>query len=143
MPTLKDAIILAATHHEGQVDKVGQPYILHVLRVMLQLKTEKERIAGVLHDIVEDCSVTFDDLAALGYDDEIIDTIRCVSKLPEEEDNYAAFIQRVSRGSLLTRRVKIADLEDNADLSRIPNPTEKDFRRTEKYLRAIKLLRAV
>ena len=143
MPTLKDAIIRAATRHEGQVDKVGQPYILHVLRVMLRLATEQERIAGVLHDIVEDCQVTYDDLAALGYDEDIIDAIRCVSKLPEEEDDYDAFIQRVSRGSLLARRVKIADLRDNADLSRIPNPMEKDFHRTEKYLRAIKLLQAV
>ena len=66
MPTLEDAIALAVEAHRGQREKAGQPYILHVLRVMFSLDTEVERIVGVLHDVVEDTGRTFDDLRRLG-----------------------------------------------------------------------------
>lgn len=135
-PTLEDAVILAATLHRGQVDKQGEPYILHALRVMLRLRTEQGRIVGVLHDTKEDCGVTDELLRRLGYGEEVIEALDYLTKRPEEEKDYEAFIHRVKSGPALAVEVKLADLEDNSDPSRIPNPTEWDLKRNEKYHKA-------
>ena len=152
MPTLEDAIALAARAHAGQRDKAGAPYILHPLRVMLRLADEAGRIAAVLHDVVEDTAWTLDALRGEGYSEEVVAAVDALTKRPEEEDaagdspgrkaeRYEAFLRRVA-GNPLARRVKIADLQDNGDLARIPNPAEADFRRAEKYERGLALLRA-
>ncbi len=135
--TLEQAIELALQHHKGQRDRAGQPYILHLLRVMLQLNTPEGRIAGVLHDIIEDTSLTQQDLLNLGCPSNIVEAIVCVSKLPSEETDYDAFIRRIDQGPVLARQVKLADLRDNADLSRIPHPTTTDRQRVLKYHRAM------
>jgi (p)ppGpp synthase/HD superfamily hydrolase len=140
--TLEDAILLAATKHIGQVDKAGAMYILHPLRVMFRLNTEEERIAGVLHDVVEDCSVTLEQLLQARYSDAVVEAVDFLSKRPDEEDDYDAFIRRIAAGPELARRVKIADLEDNMDPSRMPHPAERDLQRLEKYGRAIEVLRS-
>ncbi len=141
-PTIEDAILLATQLHKGQVDKAGAPYILHPLRVMLNpiLTTETERITAVLHDVVEDCEMSFETLSELGYTDETIRALGFLTKHLEEENDYFRFIARISEGSELARMVKFADLKDNEDLSRISNPTEKDFKRQKKYQRAIEIL---
>ena len=141
-PTLEDAIVLAAQLHKGQVDKAGVSYILHTLRVMQDptLTSEDERIVAVLHDTVEDCDITLEQLRERGYSVQVVDALDFLTKLPEEESNYDAFIERVQSGPLLARKVKLADLRDNADLSRLANPTEKDLARQEKYRRAIAAL---
>ncbi len=142
---IEDAILLAAQLHKGQLDKAGAPYILHPLRVMLDttLITETERIVAVLHDVVEDCDISLAELREREYSDEVISAISYLTKLSEEEDDYDAFIERIRTGPELARKVKLADLKDNADPSRIPNPTARDHKRREKYLRAIKVLEAV
>ncbi len=138
MATLERAIALAAKAHEGQVDKAGAPYILHPLRVMLRLQTADERIAAVLHDVVEDCGWTIEDLRAEGFSEAVVNAIQSVTKRDGEE--YDAFVLRAARDPI-GRRVKLADLSDNSDLSRIANPTDRDRARLEKYARAIRLLR--
>lgn len=134
---LEIAIKIAANAHSGQVDKGGQPYILHPLRVMMSLIDEKDKIIGVLHDTVEDTDVTYEYLKEAGFDDEIIEGIKSVTR--NKGETYNQFIDRVSlnpRG----KRVKLADIEDNMDISRIPNPSEKDYNRVEKYKKAKKRL---
>jgi hypothetical protein len=143
LPTIEDAISLASTLHKGQVDKADAPYIFHPLRVMFRLQTEEERITGVLHDVVEDCDITLDRLAELGYNPEIIEALNYLTKRPEEEDDYDVFISRILKGPVLARNVKIADIEDNSDLTRIPIPTEKDYERLEKYRLALQSLKSV
>lgn len=141
--TLEDAIVLAATHHKGQFDKAGQPYILHPLRVMANLgreANETQRISAVLHDIVEDTEVTFQDLRDQGFGEEVVQAVDALTKRPHEKDDYMVAIQRVSQNET-ARRVKIADLTDNLDLSRITNPTAKDEARLEKYRVALAFLR--
>lgn len=138
MSTLEHAIALAAKAHEGQVDKAGQPYVLHPLRMMLRLTTLEERITAVLHDVVEDCGVTLEQLRAEGFSEAIIDAVVAVTRQPDE--TYQAFVLRAAANPI-GRRVKLADLADNSDLSRIPNPTERDRKRLEKYQRAIKTIR--
>ena len=140
MPTVEDAVILAATLHKGQKDKAGAAYIFHPLRVMLRLQTEEEQIVGVLHDTLEDCNISPEELRVHGYNKNILEALDFLTKRPEEEEDYNVFIERINQGPELARRVKIADLRDNMDLSRFSHPTEKDYRRKEKYERALAIL---
>ena len=94
MSTLERAIEIATQAHEGQVDKAGNAYIGHPLRVMEMGRTIEEKIAGVLHDIVEDTPWTFEMLEAEGFAPEIIAALKCVTKISENED-YDSFIERV------------------------------------------------
>ena len=139
MSTLERAIAIAAKAHEGKVDKAGAPYILHPLRVMLKLETTEERIAAVLHDVVEDCDdISLDYLRNEGFADAVVDAVDAVTIRSDE--SYDDFVRRAALNPI-GRRVKLADLEDNSDLSRIANPTEKDYARLAKYERAIQSIR--
>jgi guanosine-3',5'-bis(diphosphate) 3'-pyrophosphohydrolase len=130
MSTLERAIELAARAHAGQVDKAGQPYVLHPLRLMLAVRTPHERMAAVLHDIVEDTPVTFDDLVAEGFPPEVVAAVRALTKTEGEKRLDAA---KRAAADPVARVVKLADVTDNLDLSRIAQPTEKDFARVKEY----------
>ena len=132
-PTLEDAIRLAVEAHQGQLDKVGQPYILHPLRVMFRLETVPERIVGVLHDVIEDTRFTPDDLRHLGYSEQILAALDCVTK--REGECYEDFVQR-SKSDPIARKVKLADLEDNMDIRRMIGVTPKDMERLARYRKA-------
>lgn len=129
---LNNAIALAARLHAGQTDKAGQPYILHPLRVMMNLYNEDMRIAAVLHDTVEDCGLTIDEVR-YDFGDEVADAVEALTR--RKGENYAAFIERCGRNRI-ARLVKVADLQDNMNLSRLANVTEEDLKRQVKYLRA-------
>jgi len=131
---LEDAMSLAAKAHRRQKDKAGAAYILHPLRVMLRMNTNDERIVALLHDVVEDTEYTLEDLRKAGYSLKILQSLDCLTKRDGEE--YGQFIKRVKR-SPLARKVKIADIEDNLNLTRIKNPKKRDFMRIEKYRRAL------
>ena len=131
--SLECAIELAIKHHKGQVDKAGQPYILHPLRLMMSVDKNDEKIVAVMHDIVEDTEITLNDLQNEGFTKKVIDAIECVTK--KEDEDYDSFIDRISQNSLATK-VKLADLEDNMDLSRLSEVTDKDLERLEKYKKA-------
>jgi guanosine-3',5'-bis(diphosphate) 3'-pyrophosphohydrolase len=130
MSTLERAIELAARHHAGQVDKGGQPYLLHPLRLMFAVRTPHERMAAVLHDIVEDTPVTFADLLAEGFAPEVVSAVRALTKHAGEDRLDAA---RRAAADPVARVVKLADVTDNMDLSRIPAPTQEDHDRVRKY----------
>ena len=134
MMTLERAVAIAVAAHQGQKDKFGAPYIGHVMRVMNMGKTEAEKICGVLHDVVEDTSWTFEQLAAEGLSPEILEALKGVTKLSEDED-YDHFVQRTLKNRL-SCVVKLHDLTDNMDVRRIPEVTEKDIARLNKYLKA-------
>ena len=138
MSTLERAIEIATQAHEGQVDKAGNAYIGHPLRVMAMGKNEQEKIAGVLHDIVEDSPWTFEMLEDEGFAPEIIAALKCVTKISENED-YDDFIERVKKNPLAVA-VKINDLTDNMDIRRLPYLSDKDVKRLKKYLKAYKKL---
>jgi len=136
-PTLEDAIALALEAHRGQVDKAGEVYILHPLRLMLAMTTEAERMVAVLHDVVEDSSVTLADLRARGFPEEVVVAVDCLTR--REGETYEQFVERL-KPNALARTAKIADLRDNLDLSRIAQPTPKDRQRQERYRRSLRLL---
>lgn len=139
MATLERAIAIAAQAHAGQVDKAGAPYILHPLRVMLRLGGLEERIVGVLHDLIEDTPWTLEGLRAEGFSDAVLTGIQAVTRAPNE--TYEAFVLRAKLDPL-GRPVKLADLADNLDVSRLANPTAKDFERLERYRQAQSVLEA-
>jgi (p)ppGpp synthase/HD superfamily hydrolase len=137
MSTLERAIEIAASAHAGQVDKAGEPYILHPLRVMLRLDTQSERMVAVLHDVVEDTNVTLEQLTAEGFPEEVVNAVAALTKLPGESRLEAA---ARAAANPISRRVKLADNAENMDLSRIPNPTEKDHERLSEYEAVRRLL---
>ena len=138
MSNLQRAIEIATEAHKGQYDKAGNDYIGHPLRVMEMGTTENEKIVGVLHDVVEDTDWTFEALETEGFSQEIIAALKCVTKLSENE-NYDDFIERVKKNPLAVA-VKINDLTDNMDISRLPYLSDKDIKRLKKYLKAYKKL---
>ena len=138
MSTLQRALAIATEAHKGQFDKSGKDYIGHPLRVMEMGRTEDEKIVGVLHDVVEDTDWTFEALEEEGFSKEVIDALRCVTKLSDNE-NYDDFIERVKKNPLAVA-VKINDLTDNMDIRRLPYLSDKDVKRLKKYLKAYKRL---
>jgi len=127
---LEQAISIASLAHAGQLDKGGEPYILHPLRVMMKFKDEKQRIVAVLHDVIEDTDITSLYLLKQGLDIELIKVILTLTR--RKDENYDEYINRICYDEL-AMRVKLADLNDNMDMSRIRNPTPKDFQRLAKY----------
>lgn len=140
MSTIEHAIAFAATSHKGQLDKVGAPYIFHPLRIMLRLEGEEEKMAAVLHDVIEDCSCSLDQLRAEGFSEKVVEAVNALTRRPDE--SYEQFVRRAAVNPI-ARRVKMEDLRDNCDLSRIANPTDRDYKRIEKYRRAIAILESV
>ena len=139
MATLEIALEIAAAAHAGQTDKAGQPYILHPLRVMFSVKNADERIAAILHDTVEDTHVTFDDLVSAGFSASVITAVRALTKT-DGESRIDAALRAVE--DPIARQVKLADVADNMDLSRIPRPTEKDYARLKEYEQVREILMA-
>ena len=136
---LERAIAIAEQQHAGQVDKAGRPYIEHPLRVMKAMSNDAERVVAILHDVIEDTSLTLNELAAEGFPDYILGALDSVTRRAGE--TYEAFVARAAANAI-GRRVKYADLQDNADLSRIEAPSATDHARTAKYHRAMAQLNA-
>lgn len=134
---LKRAIDVATFAHSGQLDKRGQPYIAHPLRVMeaLELVSEDAMIAGVLHDTVEDTDTTLDSIRD-AFGQEVAEIVDSVSQRPGEE--YLDFIRR-SNAHPVGRLVKIADICDNLLPSRMAGRSPGA---EEKYRSALAILEA-
>ena len=113
---LAKALNIAYSAHQGQIDKGGIPYIQHPIRVALNCLTDDEKIVALLHDVIEDTSVTVEELINEGFNQNIIDAIISLTKRNGED--YMTFIRRVSSNELATL-VKIQDLTDNMDLRRL------------------------
>ena len=132
--TLDDALALAIEHFRGVTDKAGQPYILHLLRVMLRQSDPRASQVGVLHDLVEDTDVTLDDLRTRGFADEVVEAIDAMTH--REGEAYHEYVVRLSKCAL-ARPVKIADLEDNYSLDRVayrPDHRSEDAVRIQRYI---------
>jgi len=136
--TLDDAIQVARRAHEGQMDKSGRPYIAHSLRVMGALRDERERMAAVLHDVIEDTTVTLVDLTDAGCPPEVLAAVAAVTKQPGEDQS--AYLARVAANPIALA-VKRADIADNMSpdrLSRLDAATQERLR--AKYESALRQL---
>lgn len=134
---LEKAIFIAVNAHKGQVDKGGNPYILHPLRVMVSVKTIEEKIVALLHDVVEDSDITIDQLRNEGFSESTLDAIQLLTKTPD--CTYENYLQRIKSNSLALE-IKKADLNDNLDNSRLSELTPSDYKRIDKYKKALNLL---
>lgn len=135
---LEKALRIAVEAHAGQMDKAGKPYIFHRLRMCCRCFTDEEKIVAFLHDTIEDTEVTAEDLHSEGFPRNIVDAILSVSR--DENESYENFVKR-TRLNPLGRAVKLHDLEDNMDLSRLEQVTEKDLGRLNKYIKAYRYLK--
>lgn len=116
---------------KNKVDKDGYPYINHLLRVSSKMKNKTEKTVALLHNIIEDTDVTAEELLELGFSQDIVDAVCILSRTQNE--TYAEFIDRIASSQNKSAiKVKLADLEDNMDLTRISRLTEKDIDRVEK-----------
>lgn len=128
------ALRLCFEAHKEQKDKAGAPYYLHPIRVALHMDTVFQRVVALLHDIVEDTEISFDYLRDCGFPETIIEAVEAITRRSGED--YNDYIYRVKKNEL-ARAVKIQDLLDNMDLSRLPSITDKDTARARKYLAAL------
>ena len=133
---LEKALQIAVKAHSGQIDKAGSAYIFHLIRVSNRCSTDDERIVALLHDTIEDTEVTTEYLLMEGFPRNIVDAILSVTR--NEDESYDDFIKR-SRLNPIGRQVKLHDLEDNMDITRLNELTEKDIYRLNKYIKAYPL----
>lgn len=128
---LEEAIALAVKAHKGQKkNRSGEPYIMHVLRVMNKGKTEDENIAGVLHDIVEKSTYTITDLRKKGFSKKIVEAVDCLTR--RKDESYADYIKRIKKNTLAIK-VKISDLEDNMQINTGNNIKNIDLEKLAKH----------
>ncbi|NLB21035.1 MAG: hypothetical protein GX829_09525 [Clostridium sp.] len=141
LPFFERALTLATIKHAGQVDKGGRPYIMHVIRVMQGVEDDDEKIIALLHDLIEDTDFTLDDLKEYEFLDEIIDGVSLLTRDPEA--GYMKYIENLSNNKK-ARNVKLSDLKDNQDHTRLKNPmTEEGQIRLEKYRAAEAYIRKI
>ena len=134
MSNIAAAIRIAAEAHANQLDKDGRPYILHPIAVMMHVPPGDAQVVAVLHDVVEDTSVTFDDLARAGFAESVLASLRLVTHAKDEP--YAAYVIRC-KADPVARAVKLADLRDNTRPERAmmrPAVLDRDARRMARYL---------
>lgn len=134
---LELAIQVATEAHKGQTDKGGNPYILHPQAVAASLDSTENKIVAYLHDIVEDTDITLDDLERMGFTYRIVNSVRILTK--SKDISYDDYLKSVKKDSNAWH-VKMADIRHNMDISRIPEPTAKDYSRLEKYKKALEFL---
>ena len=131
---LDKAIALATAAHAGQVDRYGQPYILHPLHLMAQMETAEEKMVAILHDVVEDTPVTLAELQAEGFPPEVLTAVALLTHEPDSVP-YVVYVADL-KPDPLARKVKLADLAHNMDIRRLPELRLQDWERLQKYHRA-------
>ncbi len=137
MADLQRALEIAVQAHKGQLQKDGLPYVLHPIKLMMSMNTDDEKIAAVLHDVIEDTPWSLEDLRNEGFSETLLDALECLTH--SKGLSYEDYIEQLS-GNPLARQVKLADLQDNMDIRRIPDVVEKDLQRLAKYHRVWKML---
>lgn len=131
------AMQIAIKVHRGQLDKGGNDYINHPVRVERRCTCQEDRLVALLHDTIEDGNLASEYLLLVGFSQEVVDAVLSVSR--KRGEDYFEFIQRC-KANPIGRRVKIADLKDNMDITRLKELTEKDVERLKKYHKAYKML---
>ena len=136
-PMLELALSIATKAHRGQFDKVGIDYIEHPIFVASQVDSEEEKAVALLHDVIEDSSVTAEELLNAGLPETVVTAVQILSK--KKGQDYQTYLKTV-KSNPLARAVKLADLKHNSDLSRLETITDKDLGGLEKYKKAIDYL---
>ncbi len=142
---LAKAIRIAAAVHENQLDRAGEPYVLHPLRVMMRVQGEDEKVVAALHDVIESSDWTLDMLRAEGFPERVVAAVDALSRRCDDKgkrEKYDTFVARACENPL-ARRIKEADLLDNMDVSRLPELGPADLKRLAKHHRALLKVRSL
>jgi len=141
LPEFERALTLAGIKHAGQIDKGGEPYVMHVIRVMMKLDEEKTRVAALLHDLMEDTDIDENDLLELGFDEDIVGIVKLLTRNPKED--YMDYIRNLAKDKRAIL-IKLSDLTDNQNRTRIKGALSRvDLERLEKYHRAEEYLLSI
>ncbi len=136
-PMTKKALCLCFEAHKEQKDKSGMPYVFHPFFLASGMDDEFSVTAALLHDVVEDTDITFDDLREMEFPEEVITVLSLLTH--NEGVSYEDYVAAIKENET-ARKVKLADLRHNSLLSRLDSVSQKDLERREKYLNAIKFL---
>lgn len=136
-PLTKKALKISFEAHKNQTDKSGIPYVYHPFHLAEQMDDQYAVCVALLHDVVEDAGVTLNDLRAEGFPEAVTEAIALMTH--DDSVPYLEYVGRL-KSNPLAKKVKLADLRHNSDLSRLDNIQEKDTERVEKYKKAIELL---
>lgn len=133
---------IASQVHEKQKDKGGNSYILHPIRIAMRLRTIDEELMqiAILHDVIEDSNVTIDFLEKEGFSDRVLVALDLLTHKPT--DSYKEYIEKISKNADAIK-IKLEDLRDNSDITRLKGLSVEDFKRMEKYHRSYVFLRSV
>ena len=131
MKNLALAIAITSEAFKNTLDKGGEPYILHCLRVMMNVEGDEDiKCAAIMHDLIEDTDYTFEDLTKLGFSDKTVGLLHLLTH--QKETPYMEYIKAISVSKEATQ-IKLKDLEDNSNITRLKGIRKKDFDRLEKY----------
>ncbi len=133
----KKALKLCFEAHKEQVDKSGLPYVFHPFHLAEQMETEETVICALLHDVVEDTDMTFQDLEQMGFPAKVIEALKLLTH--DDAVPYLDYVAQIKKDPI-ARAVKLADLKHNSDLSRLDHVDEKALKRVEKYKKAMEIL---
>ena len=137
-PLTKKALRLCFDAHREQVDKTGLPYVFHPFHLAEQMKDEATTVCALLHDVVEDTDYTLEDLRAMGFPADVVDALALLTHDPAVP--YMDYVKEIAKNPI-ARKVKMADLRHNSDLSRMDEVDEWAVKRTEKYKKALAYLK--
>ena len=132
----RKAMEIAYKAHHGQVDKSGVPYIFHPIHLAEQMDTEDECIVALLHDVVEDTEMTFEQLEK-DFSETVIQALKLVTR--DKNEDYMQYVEKIKMNPI-AKKVKLADLHHNSDITRLEKMTIIDLKRNKKYEKAIKFL---
>ena len=133
----KKAIKLCFDCHKNQVDKTGLPYVFHPFHLAEQMDDEISTVCALLHDVVEDTNLTFNDLLIMGFPGEVIEVLTLLTH--NDDTPYIDYVKKI-KGNTTAVKVKIADLKHNSDITRLDVVDEWTIKRNQKYAQALKLL---
>lgn len=133
----KKALLISFAAHKEQKDKSGMPYVYHPFHLAEQMEDEASVCVALLHDVAEDTDTTVEDLKREGFPEEVTDALILMTH--DDDVPYLDYVKKLKHNPI-ARKVKLADLMHNSDLSRLDTVDDKALERVAKYKKAIEIL---
>ncbi len=133
----KKALKLCFEAHKEQLDESGMPYVFHPFHVAEEMNDEETTIVALLHDVIEDTDYTLDDLRNMGFSNKVVEAVEVMTHLPEV--SYEDYLRNIRRNPI-AKKVKLADVRHNSDLTRLDVIDEKAEYWKKKYQFAYQVL---
>lgn len=136
---IEKALEIILKYHKGQTDRAGLPYVLHPITVMTMVDTELEKVVALLHDTVEDTELTLDHVKEI-FGDTVAEAVGLLTH--KKGDSYTQYVEKLAYHPI-ARKVKMADLIHNMDITRLKRPVQRDYDRVRKYKKKFNYLRTI